>query len=94
MFQSYALFPISRSSRTSRTACAAGTFRTVRFATVVVTPFVAGRTITFPLWVYGASRFGVPPQVNVMGTILFVVGVAFAGVAVAVQRRGSFTRRA
>jgi spermidine/putrescine transport system permease protein len=53
----------------------------------VVTSFVAGRTITFPLWVYGASRFGVPPQVNVMGTLLFVIGVTLAGVAIAFQRR-------
>jgi spermidine/putrescine transport system permease protein len=53
----------------------------------VVTFFVAGRTITFPLWVYGASRFGVPPQVNVMGTLLFVIGVALAGTALVAQRR-------
>lgn len=53
----------------------------------VVTSFVAGRTITFPLWVYGASRFGVPPQVNVMGTLLFVTGVGMALASIAVQRR-------
>ena len=35
----------------------------------------------------GASRFGVPPQVNVMGTIIFVVGVALALGSVALQRR-------
>jgi spermidine/putrescine transport system permease protein len=44
----------------------------------VTTSFNAGQTTTFPLWVYGASRIGVPPQVNVMGTLIFVVGVALA----------------
>jgi spermidine/putrescine transport system permease protein len=39
----------------------------------VISSFVAGRTSTFPLWVYGASRFGVPPEVNVLGTLIFVV---------------------
>jgi spermidine/putrescine transport system permease protein len=38
----------------------------------VITSFVAGQTTTFPLWVYGASRFGVPPEVNVLGTLIFV----------------------
>jgi spermidine/putrescine transport system permease protein len=44
----------------------------------VVTSFVSGQLETFPLWVYGASRVGVPPQVNVMGTLIFVGGVAIA----------------
>ena len=39
----------------------------------VVTSFVAGQETTFPLWVFGASRFGVPPEVNVLGTLIFVV---------------------
>jgi spermidine/putrescine transport system permease protein len=53
----------------------------------VITLFNAGQTTTFPLWVYGASRFGVPPQVNVMGTIIFVAGVSLALGTVALQRR-------
>jgi spermidine/putrescine transport system permease protein len=55
----------------------------------VITVFNAGQTLTFPLWVVGASRFGVPPQVNVMGTIIFLLGVALALGSVAIQRRGS-----
>jgi spermidine/putrescine transport system permease protein len=43
----------------------------------VITLFVAGQSRTFPLWVYGASRFGVPPEVNVLGTLIFVVAFAF-----------------
>jgi spermidine/putrescine transport system permease protein len=53
----------------------------------VITLFNAGQATTFPLWVYGASRFGVPPQVNVMGTIIFVAGVTLALVSVLLQRR-------
>jgi spermidine/putrescine transport system permease protein len=50
----------------------------------VITSFVAGPTVTFPLWVYGAVKQGIPPQVNVMGTILFTVGV-LAAIASAVS---------
>ncbi len=45
----------------------------------VITNFVNGSTNTFPTWVYGASRLGVPPQVNVWGTVLFSVGIFVAG---------------
>ncbi len=40
----------------------------------MITNFVAGPQTTFPLWVYGSSRIGIPPQVNVMGTLLFGFG--------------------
>jgi spermidine/putrescine transport system permease protein len=46
----------------------------------VITQFTAGVDQTFPLWVYGASRIGVPPEVNVMGTIIF--GIAVLGIIV------------
>jgi spermidine/putrescine transport system permease protein len=45
----------------------------------VITNFVGGSVNTFPTWVYGASRIGVPPQVNVWGTILFLAGLFTAG---------------
>jgi len=44
----------------------------------VVTNFTAGSTVTFPLWIWGATRVGLPPQVNVMGTLIFGVGVLIA----------------
>ncbi|HEX2766744.1 MAG TPA: ABC transporter permease [Candidatus Limnocylindria bacterium] len=53
----------------------------------VITQFTAGQTVTFPLWVYGASRIGVPPQVNVMGTIIFVVAVGGIILWSVLQRR-------
>jgi len=53
----------------------------------VITSFNAGPTITFPLWVYGASRIGIPPQVNVMGTLLFLFGAIYVAVAILRGRR-------
>jgi spermidine/putrescine transport system permease protein len=47
----------------------------------IITSFNNGSTQTFPLWVYGAAqRTGgsVPPQVNVMGTLIFAFGVLVA----------------
>ena len=53
----------------------------------VITQFTAGQTVTFPLWVYGASRIGVPPQVNVMGTLIFFIALVGIVLWVALQRR-------
>jgi spermidine/putrescine transport system permease protein len=44
----------------------------------VVSNFTAGTTTTFPLWIWGATRVGLPPQVNVMGTLIFMTGVLIA----------------
>jgi len=44
----------------------------------VITSFVAGRTVTFPLWVYGSVKVGIPPQVFVLGTVIFAVGIVLA----------------
>ena len=53
----------------------------------VITSFVRGQANTFPLWVYGASRVGIPPQVNVMGTLLFALALAMALTNVAIAQR-------
>ncbi|MEV6305969.1 ABC transporter permease [Actinoplanes sp. NPDC051861] len=47
----------------------------------VITNFTAGNVQTFPLWIWGSTRVGLPPQVNVMGTLIFAVGVLIAVVA-------------
>jgi spermidine/putrescine transport system permease protein len=56
----------------------------------VVTSFVSGQIETFPLWVFGATRIGVPPQVNVMGTLIFLggVGIAVGNALLARRQRG------
>jgi spermidine/putrescine transport system permease protein len=54
----------------------------------VVTSFVNGSTVTFPLWIVGSVKTGIPPQVNVMGTLIFGVGVLIAiATAVGARRR-------
>ena len=55
----------------------------------VVTQFNAGQTITFPLFVYGAARQGVPPQVNVLATALLAVAIVLMFVLVGLQRRAA-----
>ena len=53
----------------------------------IITQFVAGNTLTFPLWVYGAVKVGIPPQVFVIGTMIFAVGVLIAIANTILQRR-------
>jgi len=53
----------------------------------VITQFTSGATQTFPLWIWGATRIGVPPQVNILGTLIFAVGVAIAVVNTVTARR-------
>jgi spermidine/putrescine transport system permease protein len=53
----------------------------------VVTYFNSGSKVTFPLFVWGAARIGAPPQVNVIGTAIFVIALAGMLVNVLVQMR-------
>jgi spermidine/putrescine transport system permease protein len=41
----------------------------------VITYFNAGTTTTFPLFVWGAARVAVPPQINVVGSAIFVIAI-------------------
>jgi spermidine/putrescine transport system permease protein len=52
----------------------------------VITYFNAGSEVTFPLFVWGAARVGAPPQVNVMGTMIFVVALSLMVLNVLLQR--------
>jgi spermidine/putrescine transport system permease protein len=63
----------------------------------VITNFVAGSKTTFPLWVFGATRQGIPVQVNVMGTLLFMFGILIVVaqlLATRMRRRGDERRLA
>jgi spermidine/putrescine transport system permease protein len=53
----------------------------------VITQFTSGSVQTFPLWIWGATRIGVPPQVNIIGTLIFAVGVVIAVVNTVTSRR-------
>ena len=60
----------------------------------VITSFNAGHTVTFPLWVFGVSRLGIPPQVNVLGTLVFLIAFVFIAIQYWAQRRQGRAREA
>jgi spermidine/putrescine transport system permease protein len=45
------------------------------FDDFIITNFNAGTMTTFPMYVWGAAQRGIPPQVNVIGTAMFVVSL-------------------
>lgn len=47
---------------------------------LIITLFVSGQTLTFPIWVYGATKLGTPPQVYVLSTLIFVGGIVLVGI--------------
>jgi spermidine/putrescine transport system permease protein len=53
----------------------------------VITLFNAGHSVTFPLWVFSASRIGIPPEVNVLGTLFLLIAFVFIGVQTWAARR-------
>ncbi len=53
----------------------------------VITSFNAGQTITFPLFIFGATRQGVPPEVNVLATALLLIVLTLMALNVLLQRR-------
>ena len=55
----------------------------------VITSFSSGSTITFPLFVWGGARVAIPPQINIISTIIFFVTVALMLLTVLQQRRAA-----
>jgi spermidine/putrescine transport system permease protein len=53
----------------------------------VITAFTSGQTQTFPIYIYGSQLRGIPVQVNVIGTIIFVTAVTLVLVTTLWQRR-------
>ena len=45
------------------------------FDDFIITNLNAGNTTTFPIYVWGVAQRGVPMQVNVVGTLMFVVSI-------------------
>ena len=54
----------------------------------VITNFTAGKTQTFPMFIYAKSRIGIPVQVNVIGTCIFLVAVGGVAITTIAGRRG------
>ena len=58
------------------------------FDDFIVTNFNHGNTITFPMFVWGAAQRGIPPQVNVVGTVMFLLALVLVlGGSLAGRRR-------
>ena len=55
----------------------------------VITSFTAGRTSTFPIYIWGSARVGVPVQVNVIGTAFFLIAVGFVVLTTVLQSRAN-----
>jgi spermidine/putrescine transport system permease protein len=53
----------------------------------VISNFNSGTTVTFPLYIFGASQRGIPVEVNVLATMLFAVTVAAMLFTIWQQRR-------
>ena len=53
----------------------------------VITNFTAGKTQTFPMFIYAKSRIGIPVQVNVIGTCIFLVAVGGIALTTIAGRR-------
>jgi len=45
------------------------------FDDYIITNLNSGQRTTFPMFVYGASQRGVPMQVNVIGTVMFLIAI-------------------
>jgi spermidine/putrescine transport system permease protein len=45
------------------------------FDDFIITNFNSGSTVTFPMYVWGAAQRGLPPQVNVIGSLMFMTAL-------------------
>ena len=61
------------------------------FDDYIITNFNSGTTVTFPMYVWGAAQRGIPPQVNVIGTLMFVGSLTLVLIA---QLAGRARRKA
>ena len=57
------------------------------FDDFIITNLNAGTTTTFPMYVYGVAQRGVPMQVNVVGTLMFLISITIVLLAEQRSRR-------
>ncbi|MGH3357043.1 MAG: ABC transporter permease [Nocardioidaceae bacterium] len=57
------------------------------FDDFIITNFNHGTTITFPMYVWGSAQRGIPPQVNVVGTLMFASALLLVFAGGSLQRR-------
>jgi spermidine/putrescine transport system permease protein len=53
----------------------------------IITLFTAGSTLTYPLYVNNASKTALPPQINVLATMILLGSLLLIGLSAAWQRR-------
>ena len=46
------------------------------FDDFIITNFNSGSEVTFPMFVWGAAKKALPPQINVVGTAMLVIALA------------------
>jgi|694.fasta_scaffold39847_7 spermidine/putrescine transport system permease protein len=66
----------------------------------IITFFNAGSLVTFPLQIFGASRVAIPPQINVLASMLLLLSIALMVGALLIESRrqrmiasGALTRK-
>jgi spermidine/putrescine transport system permease protein len=57
------------------------------FDDFIITNLNSGQSVTFPMYVWGAAQRGIPPQINVIGTVMFLLALALVVGGEAAQRR-------
>ena len=45
------------------------------FDDFIITNLNSGQAVTFPMYVWGANQRGIPPQINVIGTAMFLIAL-------------------
>lgn len=62
------------------------------FDDFIITNLNAGQEVTFPMFVWGAAQRGIPPQINVVGTVMFLLALALVVVGELGSRRRAAMR--
>jgi spermidine/putrescine transport system permease protein len=57
------------------------------FDDFIITNLNAGQTVTFPMFVWGSAQRGVPMQVNVIGTVMFLIAMVVVVTCEVTSRR-------
>jgi spermidine/putrescine transport system permease protein len=60
----------------------------------IITVFASGTASTFPIWVWASIRNNLPPQIHVIGTIVFVAAVGLVVVSTILGNRSNRGSRA
>lgn len=58
------------------------------FDDFIITNLNAGQRVTFPMYVWGAAQRSIPPQINVVGTIMFLLALSLVLFGELSRRRG------